>query len=393
MPRFLLCFLLLTALCGRPIFAQDAAPPDVQAQTYQIAPGDVLDITVQGFDAFHTVATVSPDGVINVIGVSGPVRAAGQTVDQLTATVTKGLLGQVRRPLVTVVLRETHPRRISVLGAVRTPGVYDWRPGLRLLEALGLAGGLSQVPELAQAVLVTHSGAQQTPLDMVKLVTDGDREQNVALLPGDILLVSLRDPATAYVQVTGQVNRPGPCTVPPGGATLVSVLNQAGSYTGAAALTQVQIVHDGKTRTRNLHPLLFRIDDPVGQERVVAGDVVNVPLNNAHFDIFGEVRNPNRFGLPDGEPLTVLGALAQAGGPTEVAERSKIGVVRDVQGRKLYYVVNADILLKGKAGAEDLVLQPGDRVVVAKRRAGLNGFQAVQSTVGALFGVRTLGRL
>jgi len=186
--------------------------------------------------------------------------------------------------------------------------------------------------------------------------------------PGDIVLMSPRDPAKAYVQVLGQIAHAGPVAVPPGGATLQYVLTQAGGAIPSAALSHVQVVHGKQTQTLNLHPLLFDISAPVAQTRVAAGDIVFVPLNNNHVDFYGEINAPGEMTMPDGEALTLTRAIALRSGVTHDADQRIIGIVRrDNTGHQYLLPINTDDLLKARNKGQDIALLPDDRVVIPKR--------------------------
>ncbi len=366
----------------------------VLSRAYLLTPGDVLDISVQGFPDFHQTETISPDGTINYVGV-GTVVAAGLTREQLTHLLAQRLVRQILRPQVNVSVQQTHPRQISMTGqGVHSPGVYDWRPGMTLLDAIAAAGGASQAPEQTDALLINSRTAQADPIDLVKLIEQGDQSQNLPLQPGDIILMSPRDPAKAFVQVVGQVGHPGPQTVPAGGATVQSVLTQAGGALGSAALSRVQLVHGAQTQTLNLHNTLYTINDPAAQMHVVAGDIISVPLNNNHIDFYGEINSPGEMLMPDGEPLTLTRALAIRGGPTRDADQKIIGIVRtDASGRQVAYAVNEDDQLRARNKGRDIVLLPDDKIVLPHRRQATTGLGVLSTAVGALFGIRTLGIL
>lgn len=382
-------------LPAQSIAAPAAAPPPVPVLTnaYRLTPGDVLDITVQGHDDFKQTATIGPDGTINSIGV-GTVVAAGLTREQLTRVLVNRLAPrQILHPQVNVSVQQTHPRQISMTGqGIHTPGVYDWRPGMTLLDAIAAAGGVAQAPELTDALLISSRTAQADPINLVKLIETGDQSQNAPLQPGDIILMSPRDPAKAFVQVVGQVAHAGPQTVPANGATLQSVLTLAGGATATAALSRVQLVHGAQTQTLNLHNTLFNINDPAAQVRVMAGDVVNVPLNNNHVQFFGEINTPGEMLMPDGETLTLTRALAIRGGPTRDADQKIIGIVRtDASGHQIAYPVNEDNQLQAKNKGRDLVLLPDDKVVLPRRRPATTGLGVLSTAVGTLFGIKALG--
>lgn len=382
------------ALPARPQATPAATLPPVPVlpRAYRLTPGDVLDISVQGFPDFHQPATISPDGTINYVGV-GTVVAAGLTREQLTSVLARRLHRQILRPQVNVSVQQTHPRQVSMTGqGIHAAGVYDWRPGMTLLDAIAQAGGVAQAPELTDALLISSSTAQTTPVDLVALIERGDQAQNVSLQPGDIVLMSPRDPAKAFVQVVGQVTHAGPQTVPPGGATLQSLLTQAGGSLPTAALSRVQLRHGTQTQTLNLHNLLYNVNDPNAQVRVVAGDIVNVPLNNNHVEFFGEINNPGEMLMPDGEALTLTRALALRGNPTREADQKVIGIVRtDASGHQTAHPVNEDDLLRARNKGQDIVLLPDDKIVVPRRRQATTGLGVLSTTIGTLFGIRTLG--
>jgi polysaccharide export outer membrane protein len=368
--------------------AQTPSVP-VLPNSYVLAPDDVLDIGVQGQVEFQKTVTVAPDGTINYVGV-GSVMAAGQTVAQLKKTLTHDLLPQFTHPLVTISIRETHSLKISVLGAVQTEGPLNYQPGMHLLDAIARSGGLKQQPELTQITLKTDNETKTAFID-ANLLMSGDSSMNQLLAPGDVVLVSPRDPELSQVEVVGQVVKSGVYPVMPGGATVVDILSLAGGATPTAAMTHVQIMHNGQERTVNLHPLLFNIADPVGATRVYAGDIVSLPLNDNKIKIVGEVRDPQIYTIPDGETWTVLTALTTAGGPTPDGDKKRVGIVRaNAQGQLLLASVNTEDIIRAKPGAIDPSLLPGDILVVPKRNQPINFIGALQTGLGALLGITAI---
>src|SRR5439155_1697983 len=92
---------------------------------------------------------------------------------------------------------------VSVLGQVVRPGIYALRPGATVLEALSAAGGLTEMASVTEARLVRASGENQ-PLALDDLLIRQDMQYNVALQPGDALLVQPGD--ILVVPQTGLVN-------------------------------------------------------------------------------------------------------------------------------------------------------------------------------------------
>ena len=367
---------LLLVLAAAPLHAQAVlpAPAAITAPApdapYILSPDDQLDISVQGHDEFKSSVTVLPDGTFNY-PVIGKVHAAGQTVDGLTRTLTKGLSGQLNQPQVTVTLKQGRARKVSVLGgAAKTPGLYDCRTGMHLLDLIALSGGPAAAPALTSATLVTEEGRTSTPIDLGKLLSGADAAQNLPLSPGDVLFLTPRAASVAQVQIIGEVQKPGSYdATDDGGVSLLSLINAAGGATPKAALTQAQVMHGGQVTTYNLRPLLTSdLRSPAGRVRLLPGDVLLIPANTAQVLALGEVGTKGVLPIPDGQTLPLTVALALSGGITAEGDKKNVSIVRrGPDGKAVVQVVNADDLLKGKGDVPDPTLRPGDILYVPSR--------------------------
>jgi protein involved in polysaccharide export with SLBB domain len=341
-----------------------------RAEGYVLSPDDQIDISVLGHDEFKAGVTLLPDGTF-YYPLLGRVHAAGQTIEELTGLLAQGLSRQLNQPQVTVTLREGRPRKVSVLGsAAKLPGQYDCRIGMHLLDLIAVSGGPMPSPELAQAILVISGGSQTISVDLPKLLSHADMTQNLLLAPGDVLFLTPRAASETQVQVVGEVAKPGAYETPPGGISLMSLMNLAGGATLKAALTQAQVMHLGQVTVCNLRPLLTQdLSDAMSAIRLLPGDVLLIPVNNAHILTLGEVGIKGVFPIPDGETLPLTVALAQAGGITADGDKKHISIVRRrVEGAVVLLSVNMDDLVSGKHSASDPRLEPGDILYVPLRR-------------------------
>ena len=93
--------------------------------------------------------------------------------------------------------------------------------------------------------------------------------------------------------------------------------------------------------------------------------VVVRQMNSRKVFITGEVAKPGAYSLAS--PMTVMQLIAVAGGLTEFAEANSISIMR-VEGRqtKTYPFAYKDVA-KGKKPAQNIVLKPGDTVVVPEK--------------------------
>ena len=116
---------------------------------YRIEPGDLLEVTISdlvGENQFSPLPLrVLEDGTIR-LPLAGPVAVSGLSFPEAEQIIfaTYSSQGLLKKPLVTVALRDTRKFRIYVLGAVNKPGQYDLHANESdLLSALVAAGGLT----------------------------------------------------------------------------------------------------------------------------------------------------------------------------------------------------------------------------------------------------------
>jgi protein involved in polysaccharide export with SLBB domain len=116
---------------------------------YQIHPGDLLEVTISdlvGESQFYPLPVrVLEDGSVR-LPLAGPVTVAGLSFPEAEQVIfaTYSSQGLLKKPLVTVALKDTRKIRVFVLGAVNKPGQYDLNAGESdMLSALVAAGGLT----------------------------------------------------------------------------------------------------------------------------------------------------------------------------------------------------------------------------------------------------------
>lgn len=90
--------------------------------------------------------------------------------------------------------------------------------------------------------------------------------------------------------------------------------------------------------------------------------VILAELGSARVYVVGKVSKPGMFPMP-GE-MRVLQALALAGGLTPFADSAGILVLRNSDGGRTAIPVDYDRVVSGKDITQDIVLKPGDTIVV-----------------------------
>ena len=90
--------------------------------------------------------------------------------------------------------------------------------------------------------------------------------------------------------------------------------------------------------------------------------VIVKQINSRKVFVVGQVAKPGAFPLTG--DLTVLQAIALAGGVLEYAKSTNVVIVRKEEGREQRFKFNYKEVLKGKNTAQNIVLKPGDTVIV-----------------------------
>jgi polysaccharide export outer membrane protein len=174
-----------------------AVPPELpmpgpEADQYIIGPGDRLQVFVWRNPELSATVQVLPDGRVSTPLVEG-ISATGKTPSELARAIEQELSEYVRQPRVSVLVSEAVSTfsQIKIVGQVRRPGSLPYRDGMTVLDALLQSGGMSNYAAGNRAKIMRRQGdkTEEIRVKLDRLVEKGDLKQNVALRPGDILVV------------------------------------------------------------------------------------------------------------------------------------------------------------------------------------------------------------
>jgi polysaccharide export outer membrane protein len=181
---------LLMAGCS-----QLAPPPPAPSMTpeYLIGPGDTVEVFVWRNPEVSVSVTVRPDGKISTPLVED-LQAANKTPTQLARDIERELANYLKDPLVTVMMRGfvgPYSQQIRVVGEAARPQVLAYREHMSVLDVMIAVGGLTEFAagNKATIVRIVDGKPQQYSVRLDDLIRDGDITANVAVLPGDILII------------------------------------------------------------------------------------------------------------------------------------------------------------------------------------------------------------
>ncbi len=156
---------------------------------YRLVAGDKLRIEVYKDDKLSQSLQVRPDGKIT-LPLVGDIAAAGRTSLQLRDAIATSLKDYNTNPIVTVMVVETVPPLIYVMGEVNTAGPQPLKGDMNVLQALAAAGGFKDFANTKNIrVLRRGAGGIQTTLSFNYKDAIRGILQPIVLQPGDTIIV------------------------------------------------------------------------------------------------------------------------------------------------------------------------------------------------------------
>jgi polysaccharide export outer membrane protein len=188
-------FLLVSILAGCSSLGNHPAAPqtaETQDHRYKIGPLDSLTIQVWRNPELSATVTVRPDGRISSPLVED-LTAAGRSPADLAREIERSLSKFIRDPVVTVLVagfQGVYSEQIRIVGEAARPQAVPYRQQMTILDVMIQAGGLTDFADGNGAVLVRGSeGGKQYSVRLKDLLKRGDISANVAVKPGDIVIV------------------------------------------------------------------------------------------------------------------------------------------------------------------------------------------------------------
>ena len=281
---------------------------------YRLGPGDEVTIEVIGEEEIpRSPMPIGADGVIHAPLV-GPVQVWGLDVGEVRALLTGRFRTYIHDPQVIVRVVKFGSQPVSVIGAVKRPGLHQLRGRKSLIEVLSMAGGLRE--DAGHGVKITRR-----------------REQ------GRIPLATARDDST-------------------------------GRFSVASA---------------NIEDVL-KANHPADNVIIEPNDVISVPRAEMVY-VIGAVGRSGGFVLREQESISVLQALALAGGVDGTAAASRARILRPAPGGGERLELPVDLQRIMESNSEDVALQPEDILFVPNSSGKTAARRAADAVIRVATGV------
>ena len=313
----------LTAAGDRPLgesnLSAETAASDLSGESdadgsYRLGPGDEVAIEVIGEkDIPRSPLPVGPDGMIHA-PLAGPLQVEGLSIGEVRALLVERFRTYFHDPQVIVRVVKFGSQPVSVIGAVKRPGLHQLRGRKSLIEVLSMAGGLRE--DAGHVVKITRR-----------------REQ------GRIPLATARD-------------------------------DPSGRFSVAAA---------------NIEDVM-KANHPADNVIIEPNDVISVPRAEMVY-VIGAVGRSGGFVLREQESISVLQALALAGGVDGTAAVRRARILRPAPGGGERLELPVDLKRIMESNSEDVALQPEDILFVPNSSGKTAARRAADAVIRVATGV------
>jgi polysaccharide export outer membrane protein len=181
------------AACRYPSTLGDLKPGllmgDAGVNSSLLAANDLLEVRVYQEPDLSGPYRLDPNGHID-FPLCGKVQVGGLTASGAAEAITTCLKnGFVRRPQVSVAVKEFNSKKVFVFGEVAKPGSFSYEEGMTIIHAISQAGGLTRTAakNSVNVTRVIDGKEVKLPVKVEDIVIG--REKNFQLVPGDIIFV------------------------------------------------------------------------------------------------------------------------------------------------------------------------------------------------------------
>jgi polysaccharide export outer membrane protein len=158
---------------------------------YRLHPSDVVEIAFTVAPEFNQILTVQPDGFV-MLKDAGMILVAGLNLKEFASAVEKAYTGSLHDPQPAVSLKDFEKPYFVVGGEVGHPGKYELRSDTTVIEAVQIAGGITQQAKHSQVILfrrVNDDLVETRMLNLKQMVKQHRLKEDAHLQPGDLVLV------------------------------------------------------------------------------------------------------------------------------------------------------------------------------------------------------------
>ena len=170
---------------------------------YKISLNDQLKVILSGSRNQILNLNVNLDGTI-LFPELGKIYLAGLTFEEVKDKLSNMINQSYIGVNIDLSLQNLSAKKVTIVGAVNSPGTYLINPFSTITGALAYSGGISEIGSLRDIKLIRNDGTIIS-FDLYELLIKGNRANDLTIQAGDTILINA---ASQFVTIKGAVNRP-----------------------------------------------------------------------------------------------------------------------------------------------------------------------------------------
>tara|TARA_B100000900_G_scaffold141547_1_gene119963 strand:- start:2303 stop:4519 length:2217 start_codon:yes stop_codon:yes gene_type:complete len=266
---------------------------------YRISLRDQLRVILSGSRDQIFNLSVNLDGTI-LFPELGSIYVVGLTFEDVKNKLSNLINQSYIGVNIDISLKNLSAKKVTIVGAVKTPGTYLVNPFSTITGALAYSGGISEIGSLRDIKLIRNNGTVFS-FDLYDLLIKGDRSNDLTIEAGDTILI---DAASQFIEIKGAVNRPSIYEVLDG-EEVGDILDFALGFTQTANKSNISISYldldNASIETKTKVNLSQELNN------VLVVDVFNyLNENNLSLSISGAVEEPGFYSIEKYKDLNDL---------------------------------------------------------------------------------------
>ncbi len=266
---------------------------------YRISLRDQFTVILSGSkDAIFNL-NVKLDGTI-LFPELGAISVAGLSLqevkDKLSLLIEQSYIGVN----IDISIQNLSAKKITIVGAVKTPGTYLVNPFSTITGALAYSGGISEIGSLRDISLI-RDNKEIVSFDLYDLLIRGDRSNDLTIEAGDTLLINS---ASQFVEITGAVKRPAIYEILEG-ETLEDIVDFALGFNQTANKSNISVSFLDLSQSEIVKKNIGSLDQSL--ENALSINVFNyVSENTSDIQVLGAVEQPGFYSIKKYNSLEIL---------------------------------------------------------------------------------------
>lgn len=167
-----------------------AASGELFAESFQVGPGDVLEVSVWRDENLSRELVVTPDGILSY-PLIGDINVNNMSVSEIRYVLSTKLSEYIPDASVAVMVKEINSLKAYVIGQVNNPGVFDITLETRVMQLLAMAQGVTPFAAERDIHILRYKKdtVQKIGFDYKEVLRGNNLRQDILIKSGDVIVV------------------------------------------------------------------------------------------------------------------------------------------------------------------------------------------------------------